>query len=103
MAKSEITTVAEYLAGLPDERRATLSAVLAVVRENLPGGYAEGINWGMIAFEVPLDRYPSTYNKRPLAYAALAAQKNHFAPVPQLRRGRVGSGSGAPGCFRGGR
>jgi hypothetical protein len=28
---------------------------------------------------VPLSRYPDTYNKQPLVYAALAAQKNHAA------------------------
>ena len=33
----------------------------------------------MIAYEVPLERYPNTYNKQPLSYAALAARKNHFA------------------------
>ena len=38
-----------------------------------------GMNWGMIAYVVPLERYPNTYNKQPLNCAALAAQKNHFA------------------------
>jgi len=37
------------------------------------------MNWGMIAYEVPLDRYPDTYNRQPLMYMALAAQKNHYA------------------------
>jgi hypothetical protein len=37
------------------------------------------MNWGMIAYEVPLARYPRTYNKQPLLYAALASQKNHLA------------------------
>jgi hypothetical protein len=37
------------------------------------------MNWGMICWEVPLARYPNTYNKQPLAYAALAAQKNYAA------------------------
>jgi hypothetical protein len=37
------------------------------------------MNWGMIAYEVPLERYPDTYNKKPLMYAALASQKNHMA------------------------
>jgi uncharacterized protein YdhG (YjbR/CyaY superfamily) len=79
MAKSKVSTVEEYLAGLSEERRAVLAAVLEVIRKNLPEGYSEGINWGMIAFEVPLERYPSTYNKQPLSYVCLAAQKNHFS------------------------
>ena len=37
------------------------------------------MNWGMITYQVPLDRYPDTYNGQPLAYAALASQKNHMA------------------------
>ena len=37
------------------------------------------MNWGMIAYEVPLTIYPDTYNGQPLMYAALASQKNHMA------------------------
>ena len=33
----------------------------------------------MIVWQVPLSRYPKTYNKQPLQLAALAAQKNHNA------------------------
>src|SRR5207249_1410652 len=77
--KSKVTTVDQYLAELPEDRRAVVKAVVAVVRKNLPRGYREGIHWGMIAYEVPLERYPTTYNKQPLIYAAVAAQKNHFA------------------------
>ncbi|HEX5724748.1 MAG TPA: DUF1801 domain-containing protein, partial [Longimicrobiaceae bacterium] len=36
-------------------------------------------NWGMISYEVPLERFPRTYNGQPLGYAALAAQKNYYA------------------------
>ena len=56
-----------------------VSRVRDVIRANLPEGYQETMNWGMISFEIPLDRYPDTYNKQPLMYMALAAQKNHFA------------------------
>jgi hypothetical protein len=37
------------------------------------------MSWGMISWELPLERYPHTYNGQPLAYAALAAQKSHTA------------------------
>ena len=30
----------------------------------------------MISYGIPLERYPDTYNKQPLGYAGLAAQKN---------------------------
>lgn len=79
MAKSSATTVDEYLAELPADRRAVVAAVLAVVRDYLPPGYREGMNWGMIAFEVPLERFADSYNGQPLSYVAIAAQKNHFA------------------------
>ena len=79
MAKSNAATVTKYLQELPPERRAIISAVREVVRKNLPDGYRETMNWGMISYEVPLKDYPNTYNGRPLIYAALAAQKNHFA------------------------
>jgi hypothetical protein len=64
---------------LPEERSAVVSRVREVILENLPEGFQETMNWGMIAYEVPLDRYPDTYNNQPLMYMALAAQKNHFA------------------------
>lgn len=73
------TTVDEYLAELPEERRAIVSKVRDVVRRNLPKGYRETANWGMIAYDIPLERYPDTYNGKPLCYAGLAAQKNHYA------------------------
>ena len=79
MASSAAKTVAAYLKELPPERRTVVAAVRGVIRRNLPPGYREGMNWGMICYEIPLARYPDTYNGQPLAYAALAAQKKYFA------------------------
>ena len=79
MVSSTATTVEAYLAELPPERREVIATVRALVNANLPDGYAERMNWGMISWEIPLSRYPLTYNKQPLIYAALAAQKNHYA------------------------
>ncbi len=31
----------------------------------------------MLSYEVPLETYPDTYNKKPLNYIGLAAQKNY--------------------------
>jgi hypothetical protein len=42
MAQSKAATVAEYLAELPGEQRAEVSAVRDVILANLPDGYAEG-------------------------------------------------------------
>ena len=79
MPRSTATTVDEYLLELPLERRAQLEKVRTLVLENLPEGYRESMNWGMISYELPLESYPDTYNRQPLGYAALAAQKNYNA------------------------
>jgi len=77
--QSDATSVAQYLAELPADRRAAIAAVRQTILANLPEGYEEAINWGMITYQVPLARYPKTYNGQPLAYAALASQKSHMA------------------------
>ena len=77
--RSDATTVRAYLDSLPADRRAAMTKVRTVIRRNLPAGIVEAMNWGMITYEVPLRTYPDTYNGQPLAYAALASQKNHMA------------------------
>jgi hypothetical protein len=79
MARSNAATPEEYLAELPPERREVIARVRDVILRNLPAGYQETMNWGMLSYEVPLARYPETYNGQPLGYAGLAAQKNHYA------------------------
>lgn len=73
------TTPDEYLAALPAERRAVVAAIRDLVLKNLPKGLVETVRSGMLSYEIPLERYPKTYNKLPLTYAALAAQKNYCA------------------------
>jgi hypothetical protein len=79
------SSVTEFLARLPEGRRKELARVRSVVRKHLPRGYEESVTGGMIAYRVPLRRYPDTYNGHPLWYAALAAQKKyltlHLMPV----------------------
>jgi uncharacterized protein YdhG (YjbR/CyaY superfamily) len=77
--KSEALTVEEYLSELPPERRESIKTVRRTILDHLPEGYEEVMNWGMITYQVPLEVYPDTYNKKPLLYAALANQKNHMA------------------------
>jgi hypothetical protein len=92
MAKSSAATVEEYLAELPEDRRATIAEVRDVVLRNLPAGYQERMNWGLISYEIPLERYPRTYNKQPLMYAGLGSQKNYCAVYLM---GVYGDGEGA--------
>ena len=77
--RSEAKTVQEYINDLPDDRTQSIIKVRKVILENLPKGIVENMNWGMIAYEVPLSVCPNTYNKQPLMFAALASQKNHMA------------------------
>jgi hypothetical protein len=79
VVQSKAKTVDEYLSELPSDRRTAVSKVRDVVRRNLPKGYRESMSWGLIAWEVPLEAYPDTYNGRPLYFAGLAAQKNYCA------------------------
>ena len=90
--QSKAVTVKQYLNELPNDRKKAISIVRQTILENLPYGYDEVINWGMITYEVPLETYPNTYNGKPLMYAALASQKNHMAVylmgcymVPEIR------------------
>ncbi len=77
MVSTSTTTATDYLASLPQDRREVISAVRELILRNLPEGYQETINWGMLSYEVPLETYPDTYNKKPLSYVGLAAQKNY--------------------------
>ena len=77
--KSSASSVAEYIAGLPDDRRDAISAVRAVINKSLPKGYREAVGFGMISWSVPLSVYPDTYNGQPLCYVALASQKQHMS------------------------
>jgi hypothetical protein len=79
MNKTNVKTIEEYLKGMPLERREVIEKVRQIILENLPEGFEEAFNWGMITYQVPLEVYPDTYNKKPLMYAALANQKNHMA------------------------
>lgn len=76
--RSEATTVKQYLAELPAGRRDAMAAVRKTILANLPEGYEEVMDWGMISYQVPLATYPDTYNGKPLMYAALASQKGYM-------------------------
>jgi hypothetical protein len=57
--KSKATTVNEYLDQLPGDRRAALQAVRKVVLKSLPKGYEEVLQYGMLAYVVPLKAFPA--------------------------------------------
>jgi len=80
--QSKAKTVKEYLNSLPPERRAAIQTVREVILKNLPNGFEETMQYGMIGYVVPHSVYPPGYHcdpKQPLPFIALASQKNHMA------------------------
>lgn len=78
---SKSTTVEQYLASLPEDRRAAVQAVRDVILKNLDG-YEEGMLYGMIGYYVPHSLYPAGYHcdpGKPLCFAGLASQKGYMS------------------------
>ena len=73
------TTPEEFLAALPSDRAEQLGHLRKLILQHLPEGYHEQVDFGMLAYVIPLETYPDTYNKHPLMYAALASQKRHMS------------------------
>jgi hypothetical protein len=76
------TTVQEYLAQVPADRRAAIEPVRAVILKNLDPVFQEGMLYGMIGYFVPHNVYPPGYHcdpKQPLPFIFLASQKNHMS------------------------
>ena len=93
MKERPALTVKQWLASVPAERKAAINAVRAVVNEHLPKGYEETVDWGLLAWVVPLATLPNTHNGRPLLFAALGAHRKlmtvYLSSVygdPKLRR-----------------
>ena len=62
MVSSKAATVEEYLAELPENRRADIQQVREVILANLPDGFVECMQYGMIGYAIPLEDFPNTYN-----------------------------------------
>ena len=80
--QSQSTTVAQYLAELPPERRSAIQAVRQVILDSMDPSLEERMNYGMIGYVVPHRVFPPGYHcdpKLPLPYAGLASQKNHMS------------------------
>lgn len=80
--QSKATTVAEYLASLPPERREALEALRKVFHANMDPLFEEGMQYGMIGYYLPHSVYPAGYHcdpRQPLPFAGLASQKNHLS------------------------
>ncbi len=71
--------VKEYLKKVPKERIEYFKKLREAILTNLPNGFDEQLNYGMIGYVVPHDIYPGGYHcdpKLPLPFANIASQKN---------------------------
>jgi Domain of unknown function (DU1801) len=77
--QSKATTVDNYLAELPEDRQKAIAKLRQVIKKNLPKGFKEEMNYGMIGYVVPHSKYPAGYHcdpKMPLPFLNVASQKN---------------------------
>lgn len=77
--QSKAATVDAYLAELPEDRQKALNELRKVIKKNLPKGFQECMNYGMIGYVVPHSKYPAGYHcnpKDPLPFMNIASQKN---------------------------
>ena len=75
-------TVSEYLDNIPEDRREAFNQLREAIITNLPEGFEECMNYGMIGYVVPHSIYPSGYHcdpKLPLPFMNVASQKNFIA------------------------
>lgn len=80
--QSKAKTVNEYIESLPDDRKQIISDLRKVILKNLPKGFEETMQYGMISYVVPHKTYPAGYHANPkdaLPFISLASQKNHIA------------------------
>ena len=80
--QSSAVTVDEYLASLPEDRRAVMTDLRKAVKKNIPKGFQEVMGYGMIGWVIPHSMYPDGYHcdpKMPVPFMNIASQKNHIA------------------------
>lgn len=80
--QSKALTVDDYLAELPEDRQHIMTQLRKLIKKNLPKGFKEEMNYGMIGYVVPHSKYPAGYHcnpKDPLPFLGIASQKNHIS------------------------
>ena len=81
--QSKVTTVEQYMAELPADRQKAMTELRKVIKKNIPKGFKEEMNCGMVGYVVPHSKYPGGYHCKPtdpLPFMNFASQK-HFIAV----------------------
>ena len=75
-------TIESYIEQIPEDRKSVFQELRKTIKDNLPLGFVEQINYGMIGYVVPHELYPKGYHcdpKLPLPFLSIASQKNFIA------------------------
>jgi hypothetical protein len=71
-----------YILRQPTERQAALTSLRELILQNLPDGFQETMQYGMITYVVPKRIFPAGYHVNPadaLPFVSLANQKQYIA------------------------
>lgn len=79
MSATQPSAVSTFLGHLPVDRRREIEQVREIILHHLPAGYEEAVVKRNLVYQVPLARYPDTYNGHALWYVALASQKSYLS------------------------
>ena len=74
-------TVSAYIKALEGDRKEPMMRLMKIIRQNLPRGFEEVMNYGMPSWVVPHSMYPAGYHvtpELPLPFLSLASQKSHI-------------------------
>lgn len=77
--QSSALTPNQYIAELPEDRKAVIQKLRKVVIDNIPSGFVEEMGYGILGYVVPHSLYPKGYHcnpKDPLPFFGMASQKN---------------------------
>ena len=80
--QSQAKTPNQYFDELPADRKPYMQKLRQTILENLPKGFIEEMNYGMVGYVVPHSIYPAGYHcdtKMPLPFMNIASQKNFIA------------------------
>lgn len=72
----------DYINQLPEDRKAPVKKLRAIIKKNLSKGFEETMSYGMIGYVVPHSIYPNGYHctpELPLPFMNIASQKNFIS------------------------
>lgn len=77
--KYDATSPENYINKTPEERHEALQKLRETIKNHLPKGFQEGMQYNMISYYIPHSLYPDGYHcnpKEPLPFISFASQKN---------------------------